>query len=101
MTNGITMTNAIIECILSRRATKYYDPAVTLSNDQIRVIDESSRGSHRGMILAIERLLAFVNADTVVVPGHGAIENRQTLLGFHDMQSARHPPTMGEAQHGR
>jgi hypothetical protein len=30
------MTNAIIECILSRRATKYYDPAVTLSDDQIR-----------------------------------------------------------------
>ena len=36
MTNGITMTNAVIECILSRRATKYYDPAVTLSDDQIR-----------------------------------------------------------------
>ena len=36
MTNGITMTNAVIECILSRSATKYYDPAVTLSDDQIR-----------------------------------------------------------------
>ena len=30
------MTNAVIECILSRRATKYYDRAVTLSDDQIR-----------------------------------------------------------------
>jgi hypothetical protein len=36
MTNGITMTNAVIECILSRSAAKYYDPAVTLSDDQIR-----------------------------------------------------------------
>jgi nitroreductase len=36
MTNGITITNAAIECILSRRATKYYDPAATLSDDQIR-----------------------------------------------------------------
>jgi nitroreductase len=36
MTDGITMTNAVIECILSRRATKYYDPAATLSDDQIR-----------------------------------------------------------------
>ena len=36
MTNEITVTNAVIECILSRRATKYYDPAVTLSDDQIR-----------------------------------------------------------------
>lgn len=30
------MTNAIIECILSRSAAKYYDPAATLSDDQIR-----------------------------------------------------------------
>ena len=36
MTNGLTMTNAIIECILSRRTTKYYDPAVNLTDDQIR-----------------------------------------------------------------
>ena len=35
-TNGITMTNAIIESIVSRSTTKYYDPAVTLSDDQIR-----------------------------------------------------------------
>ena len=30
------MTNAIIEYIVSRSATKKYDPAVTLSDDQIR-----------------------------------------------------------------
>jgi nitroreductase len=36
MTNGITMTSAVIECILSRSATKYYDAAVALSDDQIR-----------------------------------------------------------------
>ena len=30
------MTNAVIECILSRSAAKYYDPAVTLGDDQIR-----------------------------------------------------------------
>nr|WP_210250547.1 nitroreductase family protein [Bradyrhizobium paxllaeri] len=30
------MTNAVIECILSRAAAKYYDPAATLSDDQIR-----------------------------------------------------------------
>src|ERR1700746_3796456 len=35
-THGITMTNAVIECILSRSATKYFDPAATLSDDQIR-----------------------------------------------------------------
>jgi len=36
MANGITMTNAVIESILSRSAAKYYDPAATLSDDQIR-----------------------------------------------------------------
>jgi len=30
------MTNAVIECILSRSAAKYYDPAATLSDDKIR-----------------------------------------------------------------
>lgn len=30
------MTNAVIENILSRSAAKYYDPAATLSDDQIR-----------------------------------------------------------------
>ncbi|HEY4249985.1 MAG TPA: nitroreductase family protein [Roseomonas sp.] len=30
------MTNAVIECILSRGAAKYYDPAAFLSDDQIR-----------------------------------------------------------------
>ncbi|MGY2184595.1 putative NAD(P)H nitroreductase YodC [compost metagenome] len=30
------MINAVIECIVSRSAAKYYDPAATLSDDQIR-----------------------------------------------------------------
>ncbi|GAB3427519.1 nitroreductase family protein [Massilia solisilvae] len=36
MTNANTKTNAVIECILSRSAAKYYDRAATLSDDQIR-----------------------------------------------------------------
>src|SRR5205809_6686144 len=36
MSDGITTANAVIECILSRSAAKYYDPATTLSDDQIR-----------------------------------------------------------------
>lgn len=30
------MTNAVIDCITSRTAAKYYDPSATLSDDQIR-----------------------------------------------------------------
>ena len=36
MTNGITMSNAVIETIVNRSTTKYYDRAGTLSDDQIR-----------------------------------------------------------------
>ncbi|MFP3556182.1 nitroreductase family protein [Paraburkholderia sp. SIMBA_049] len=36
MTNGTTTNNAVIECILSRSAAKYYDPTAILSDDQIR-----------------------------------------------------------------
>ena len=37
------------------------------------------------MIQAVERLLQLVNAETVVVPGHGPIANRDDLLGFCNM----------------
>ncbi len=33
---GTAMSNAVIECILSRTAAKYYDPTATLSDSQIR-----------------------------------------------------------------
>jgi len=49
------------------------------------VIDESSGGSLRGMIEAIERLLPMIDRDTLVVPGHGAVTNRTGLTAFLDM----------------
>jgi len=36
MSNQSSKTNAVIECILSRSAAKYYDRSATLSDDQIR-----------------------------------------------------------------
>src|SRR4029078_11163852 len=36
MSDGITTANAVIECIQSRSATKYFDPAAPLSDEQIR-----------------------------------------------------------------
>jgi len=36
MTDGITMTNPIIDSLVSRSTTSLYDPAVTLTDDQIR-----------------------------------------------------------------
>jgi cyclase len=53
------------------------------------VIDESSGGSLRGMIEAVDRLLPMIDKDTVVVPGHGAAATERTeLLAFRDMLRA-------------
>jgi hypothetical protein len=49
------------------------------------VIDESSGGSLRGMIEAVDRLLPMIGKDTVVVPGHGAATDSAGLLAFRDM----------------
>src|SRR5260370_9063226 len=54
------------------------------------VIDESSGGSLRGMIEAVERLLPLIDADTIVVPGHGAATNRAGLAAFRDMLPGIH-----------
>ncbi|NUO89205.1 MAG: nitroreductase family protein [Cupriavidus sp.] len=38
MTKETNRTNAVIQCILSRSAAKYYDPAAALSDDEIRAL---------------------------------------------------------------
>ena len=55
------------------------------TNGSYPVIDESSGGSLRGMVQAVEELLPMIDANTVVVPGHGAAADRTRLLGFRDM----------------
>jgi hypothetical protein len=37
------------------------------------------------MVQAVEGLLPMIDANTVVVSGHGAAADRTTLLGFRDM----------------
>ena len=49
------------------------------------VIDESSGGSLRGMIEAVDRLLLKIDHKTVVVPGHGNATDRLGLAAFRDM----------------
>lgn len=42
MVNETIKSNAVIECILSRSAAKYYDPAATLSDTEIRELVQIS-----------------------------------------------------------
>lgn len=48
-------------------------------------IDASSGGSIAGMIRAVEKTLSLADDETKIIPGHGALSNRQELEAFRDM----------------
>jgi cyclase len=48
-------------------------------------IDASSGGSNDGYIRAIDQVLAQANENTVIIPGHGPISNKQELAAWRDM----------------
>ena len=49
------------------------------------VIDRSSGGTVNGMLHACRQLLARINDQTLVVPSHGPLGNRQSVLDFTAM----------------
>jgi cyclase len=55
------------------------------TNGSYPVIDEASGGSLRGMIEAIDNRLPSIDAETVVVPGHGSVVDRAGVVSFRDM----------------
>jgi glyoxylase-like metal-dependent hydrolase (beta-lactamase superfamily II) len=48
-------------------------------------IDLSAGGSAAGMIAAADRVLAVINADTKLIPGHGPLATRKDLEAFREM----------------
>ena len=48
-------------------------------------IDTSSGGSIAGMIQGVDRILALATADTKIIPGHGALSNRDELETYRKM----------------
>jgi len=57
----------------------------TFFNGRYPVIDAFAGGSIDGMIAADERLLALVNDQTKIIPGHGPLGDKKSLQAFHDM----------------
>lgn len=57
------MTNAVIETILSRSAAKYYDPAATLSDDQIRNLVQIGTSAPTSFHLQNWRFIAVRTAE--------------------------------------
>jgi len=48
-------------------------------------IDQNNGGSMTGMIDALSNLASLINDDTIIIPGHGQLANRNDLLEFRDM----------------
>jgi glyoxylase-like metal-dependent hydrolase (beta-lactamase superfamily II) len=57
----------------------------TFFNGRYPVIDVFAGGSIDGMIAADERVLALVNDQTKIIPGHGPLGDKKSLQAFHDM----------------
>ncbi len=48
-------------------------------------VDLSSGGSVEGVVTGVDRALAMCNAETKVIPGHGAVTDCGTLRAYRDM----------------
>jgi len=48
-------------------------------------IDTYSGGSIAGMIAILEKIMAIANADTVIIPGHGALAKESDVAELHTM----------------
>ena len=48
-------------------------------------IDKETKGSISGMIAGTAKMLAMIDSNTKVVPGHGPLGNKTDLRNFHDM----------------
>jgi len=57
----------------------------TYFNGRYPLIDLSSGGSVDGMIGAADQVLAFADADTKIIPGHGPLGDRESLRAYRDM----------------
>jgi glyoxylase-like metal-dependent hydrolase (beta-lactamase superfamily II) len=49
------------------------------------LVDLTSGGSLAGTVAALEGVLARIDAQTIVIPGHGAVATRADLAAYRDM----------------
>ncbi len=48
-------------------------------------IDVAAGGSIDGMIGAVDQVLAMIDGDTIIIPGHGPLSNKEKLQGYRNM----------------
>jgi len=54
-------------------------------NGMFPFVDVGTNGSVRGVVKNINEILDKIADDTIVIPGHGAISNKEELIAFKDM----------------
>jgi cyclase len=54
-------------------------------NSMYPVVDISAGGSVQGMIDGIDTILPLLNAETIIIPGHGAVSDIEGLQAFREM----------------
>jgi len=57
----------------------------TFFNGFYPFIDAKSGGSIEGVFAAIDTVLDMANADTIIIPGHGPVGDRDDLIAYRDM----------------
>jgi cyclase len=60
----------------------------TYFNGLYPFIDVESGGSIEGMIAAVEGVLTFIDDETLIIPGHGSLSNREELMVYLEMLKA-------------
>jgi cyclase len=90
----VYFNNEIIKCIHfptshSDSDAIYYFPAANLIctgdlfvSDGFAIVDSYSGGTIDGYINAVDNILRICNERTVIIPGHGAVSNRQGLQDY-------------------
>lgn len=57
----------------------------TFFNGFYPFIDAKSGGSVEGVFAAIDTVLGMADADTIIIPGHGPVGDRDDLIAYRDM----------------
>jgi len=89
------------DAIVHFRAANVVHMGDTFFRDRFPFIDTASGGSIDGIIAAADRGLSVMDADTQIIPGHGALSGREDLRTYRDALKAMRDAVAALMQQGR
>jgi cyclase len=82
MANGHTDGDSIV---VWRTANVVHMGDLFFNKVTLPFIDLNSGGNAKGMLAAVDKVLAMTNASTKIIPGHGPMAGRADLMAYRDM----------------